>query len=1031
MADVDVKVLQLRDEESGRGAGEGGEREGGMPVRRSKAFSDRFILFKQLRALFLKDLTLQSRAIGTNVCQLLTPIIFISFAGLMQVILNIVLKEHGTAIPGSSSLLFPIDITRSLACVTDGNSSNPDFRRVDGTPFGLGEFNITNCRDNFLNFFVEHPGIEELIEGIFPNYTNETLELDIFTLARPQDLLFDLPMFYVGKADGVDIDLGELSYTGDRAGFIGGAVPQEFCYNFSTSFTIDPLWPLQRNISRNYTNDEGPFISVPFFLPIQNLSTLNTRLDQVVKAYNNEAQTASGYYDNYERIYVVTPLSHNQYNKTLRRIQEATAEQNETKFEQLRPSGALFINSFNTSSASVSVSYTIVANELALYYPYNPYSDEFSEALDIHQRNNLINMMHNAIFKDLTGLDPEDPVAIATSIMPLPAPPRNLTLDISSILGGILYPYATSFLLPVYIAVLVKDKSEKHLIMMEQNGMSRWTYWTVTYIFNFMLYSVIAIIISLLSLAFQIRLFTQTNALVLILSLFLWGNAQIAMGFFFSNFFTSPRAATIIGYLLVFASVAVALLLELLKIFPDDKTPFAVYMFYPPFAFYRLLFYLINACLGYSCYSIAVFDPTQGLNLVTTAMLYIGVDTIVILLVSMYLSYVLPGDYGVRKSPFFPIMALYRGCTYMVSGICRLGGHTLELESDITMTQPPVDPPVPTAEFVDEDVIAEHELLSQGFPPEAPVVMYQLRKEYPGSSGAPTHVAVHSVSVAIQRNECFGLLGPNGAGKTTLISVLTGLYEPTRGTARIAGYDITTEISSIHKHLGVCPQFDIHHADLSAEEHLLFYARLKGVVWRKEKEVVKTALRQVNLYDARKRKSKALSGGMRRRLSIAMAIIGQPDILILDEPTTGLDPASRRQVWEVLEKVKEGRSVILTTHAMEEADHLCTRIGIMNYGRLRCLGTQTRLKAKFGSGYQLQFHCEKGRSHEVEEFVQAQLPKAVHMETYADLVSFKLERADLVVSQLFQQFNSSSARVGILDWGIKMTTLEDGETKLK
>lgn len=89
------------------------------------------------------------------------------------------------------------------------------------------------------------------------------------------------------------------------------------------------------------------------------------------------------------------------------------------------------------------------------------------------------------------------------------------------------------------------------------------------------------------------------------------------------------------------------------------------------------------------------------------------------------------------------------------------------------------------------------ELLSQGFPPDAPVVIYQLRKEYPGSGGAPPQVAVHSVSIAIQRNECFGLLGPNGAGKTTLISVLTGLYEPTRGTARIAGYDITTEVLAI------------------------------------------------------------------------------------------------------------------------------------------------------------------------------------------------------------------------------------------
>ena len=157
--------------------------------------------------------------------------------------------------------------------------------------------------------------------------------------------------------------------------------------------------------------------------------------------------------------------------------------------------------------------------------------------------------------------------------------------------------------------------------------------------------------------------------------------------------------------------------------------------------------------------------------------------------------------------------------------------------------------------------------LRRGFPDDAPVIMYQLRKEYPSSIGQRPYVAVHSVSLVIQRNECFGLLGPNGtrltivltsysnhcvllfnllgAGKTTLISVLTGLYESTSGQARIAGYDIATDITSIHTHMGVCPQFDIQHPSLTSEEHLLFYARLKGVKRRREKVVVERALRQV------------------------------------------------------------------------------------------------------------------------------------------------------------------------------------------
>jgi ABC-type multidrug transport system fused ATPase/permease subunit len=802
---ANVKALLLNEEEDYENGGGGGreERELVAISSGSRDYSDRLVLLKQLRALFLKDLTLQSRAIATNVFQLLTPMIFISFAGLMQIILNIILKEHQTPVPGTGAVPFPMDISRSLTCHPANNSyNNPDIEMINGTIIGIDkDYNITDCHDNFLNFLSDYEHLYNLVTEFHngskyneSKYSEHLKYLNLVTFARPQDLLFNLPMFYIGKSEGVAMDLGHLTFDGNYSGFIGGAVPQEWRYNFSTNFSVDHHWPLERNFTEHYSNDGGPYLTVPFFLPIPDLSTLNHRLDKVIKRYGDEAESSADYYADYQRNYITSPLSSDQFNTTIHLIKGATRMRNTSLFEQLRPSGALFLDQLTTTQSSLTLNYTIVANDLSLEYPNIAGKDQatFTEALDTHQRNNLINMMSNALFKNLTGAAGTDPVAIATYIMPLPTPPMYLTLDISTILGGVLYPYATSFLLPVYMAMLVKDKSEKHLIMMEQNGLSRWTYWAVTYIFNFMLYALIAIIITIFSLAFQIRLFTQTNAVVLILVFLLWGHAQIALGFFFSNFFTSPRAAIIIGYLLVFASVAVALLLELLKIFPPNKTPFPVYMFYPPFVFYRILYYMINACFGYSCLSVTILDPTQGLNLVTTAMLYLGLETLVLLVLSVYLSYVLPGDYGVRKSPFFPLIALYKCCKYAVM---KISGKKLEPESDMTQPHSPVRLLTTTAEgFVDEDVTAEHELLSQGFPPDAPVVMYQLRKEYPGSGGAPPHVAVHSVSLVIQRNECFGLLGPNGAGKTTLISVLTGMYEPTRGTARIAGYDIQTEV---------------------------------------------------------------------------------------------------------------------------------------------------------------------------------------------------------------------------------------------
>lgn len=165
--------------------------------------------------------------------------------------------------------------------------------------------------------------------------------------------------------------------------------------------------------------------------------------------------------------------------------------------------------------------------------------------------------------------------------------------------------------------------------------------------------------------------------------------------------------------------------------------------------------------------------------------------------------------------------------------------------------------------------------------------------------------AVNDVSLSVSSGEIFGLLGPNGAGKSTFLNCLLGLYRLTSGTAELNGYDIVKHSSQVYRHVGVCPQQEILWADLTAEEHLLFYARLKGVEPKDEQDVVKKCLEQVELIPERRKLSKELSGGQRRRLGIAIAPVGQPAIVFLDEPTTGspsmqitepkgLDPNVRR-----------------------------------------------------------------------------------------------------------------------------------------
>jgi ABC-2 type transport system ATP-binding protein len=207
--------------------------------------------------------------------------------------------------------------------------------------------------------------------------------------------------------------------------------------------------------------------------------------------------------------------------------------------------------------------------------------------------------------------------------------------------------------------------------------------------------------------------------------------------------------------------------------------------------------------------------------------------------------------------------------------------------------------------------------------------------------------AVDSLSFSVEEGEIFGLLGPNGAGKSTLIRMLTTLIPPTSGTARINGFDVVASADEVRKSIGVIPQAMTSDLDLSAKENMGIFAKLYGVPRERRRRVVKELLDAVDLGLWADNPVKNFSGGMRRRLEIARGLVHEPNIFFLDEPTTGLDPASRIGVWEMLKKLKEGRNltILLTTHYMDEADKLCDRIAIVDHGKLVALDSPLKLKA--------------------------------------------------------------------------------------
>ncbi len=205
-------------------------------------------------------------------------------------------------------------------------------------------------------------------------------------------------------------------------------------------------------------------------------------------------------------------------------------------------------------------------------------------------------------------------------------------------------------------------------------------------------------------------------------------------------------------------------------------------------------------------------------------------------------------------------------------------------------------------------------------------------------------VAVDGIELNIKRGELFALLGPNGAGKTTTINMLCCLLKPTGGTATIMGYDINKQPFKIKEIIGVSPQETAISERLSPLENLNLIGRIHGINAKELKIRSKQLLETMGLADRAKDQVRKFSGGMKRRLSIMMALVHNPQILFLDEPTLGIDPQARRAVWEYIVQFKGDKTILLTTHYMEEADFLADRIGIMDEGKIAALGTSTELK---------------------------------------------------------------------------------------
>jgi ABC-2 type transport system ATP-binding protein len=283
--------------------------------------------------------------------------------------------------------------------------------------------------------------------------------------------------------------------------------------------------------------------------------------------------------------------------------------------------------------------------------------------------------------------------------------------------------------------------------------------------------------------------------------------------------------------------------------------------------------------------------------------------------------------------------------------------------------------------------------------------------------------ALDGVDLVVGRGQVFGLLGPNGAGKTTLVRILATLLMPDAGTARVLGLDVQRDAAALREKIGLAGQYAAVDENLTGLENLTMVGRLYGASRQSAKARGRELLERFDLVDAAGRPTKTYSGGMRRRLDLAAALVAEPPVLFLDEPTTGLDPRSRLSLWAVIEElVAEGTTVLLTTQYLDEVDRLAETIAVIDHGRLIAEGTSDQLKDRLG-GERLEVVLDEGADPAAAALALAPMSDAPPTIDDDRLVRVGVRRRDGAIVEAVRRL--SEAGVGVDDLALRRPTLDD------
>ncbi|KAJ8764066.1 hypothetical protein K2173_004960 [Erythroxylum novogranatense] len=641
---------------------------------------------------------------------------------------------------------------------------------------------------------------------------------------------------------------------------------------------------------------------------------------------------------------------------------------------------------------------------------YNATSKDNNMGISFLSVPATVNLASNAYLKFVKGPGAQ---ILLELIKGMYQPVANGNIDIASLLGTIFFTWVVLQLFPVVMTSLVYEKQQNLRIMMKMHGLGDGPYWLITYMYFLFISTLYMVVFVIFGVVIGLKFFSTNAYSIQCVFYFMYINLQISVAFVMSTLFSNVKTATVVGYISVFGTGLLGAFL-FQNFIEDSQFPgvwIIVMELYPGFALFRGLYefgqYSMNANLagigGMKWENLD--DPENGMKNVLIIMFLEW-------LLSLFLTYYMDQVFGSGKSPLF----FLQNSTKKNSLSLRMQSMQRQGSEVVNMEKPDVAREREKVERLLLEPSASHG-----------IVCHDLRKVYPGRDGNPKKVAVKGLSLALPRAECFGMLGPNGAGKTSFISMMIGLTKPTSGSAYISGLDLQTQMDCIYTCIGVCPQYDLLWESLTGREHLLFYGRLKNLKGSALNQAVEESLKSVNLFNGGVPDKQAgkYSGGMKRRLSVAIALIGDPRVVYMDEPSTGLDPASRNSLWNVVKRAKQDRAILLTTHSMEEAEALCDRLGIFADGSLQCVGNPKELKARYGGSYVFSMTTTEEHEKEVMKMIRHLSPNAERTYHISGTQKFEIPKHEVRIADVFHAVENAKSRFPVFAWGFSDTTLED------